>query len=316
MRNKLLLLTIVLTSCFTSCIKDEPLFREADIVSFKIEGDAMISSNISLNKIQLVVRDNVDYRELKPVIEVSPGAKVSSESGVAVDFLKDQVYTVTSEDGNFQKEYIVSVSPTISTKYDFEDWTMAGALWKYPALTDISWSSANQGIMLAKTGKVDRYPTRDTTDVVSGKYAALLQTQNGGTYWGNKIPIFSGSLFRGKFAINMKDFVKSTKFGQIHPKENGKPLLFTGHYKYIPGKEFINKDGETVKDRIDECSIYSVIYKVTKGDEGKEEYLDGTNIMTSDKVIGKAILEDRRPDRENFVYRVFDTFCIFRGARL
>lgn len=298
MKIKLVLLSFF-TLLFVSCIKDEPLGREADIVSFKLEGVEMVTGTITNDKVQFVISDKEDFRNLTPLIELSPGATISPESGMAQDFSQKIIYTVTSEDKKWKKEYEVTASPTINYKFDFEEWVISGGgIWKYPALKDVAWSSANSGIMLAKAGKVDLYPTRDTTLSVSGEYAAVLQTQKGGTYWGNFIPIFSGSLFLGVFTINMNDFVKSTKFGQIHPKENGKPIMFTGFYKYSPGKEFIDKTGAIVSGKTDECSVYAILYKVTKGEAGKEEYLDGTNIQTSDKVVAKAILEDTSAKNE------------------
>lgn len=50
-----------------------------------------------------------------------------------------------------------------------------------------------------------------------------------------------------------------------------KPVVFKGWYKYTPGEKFI--DGTDVnnivevKDRIDECAIQAVLYKVDTDDE-------------------------------------------------
>ncbi|MDU1903782.1 MAG: PCMD domain-containing protein [Dysgonomonas sp.] len=291
MKISTLFLTGLSVLCFISCIKDEPLYREADITSFIIEGEAMISSSISENQIQLVVSDDADYKNLTPNIVLSPGAIVTPASGETIDFTDDVVYKVISEDGNYSKEYTVNVSSRISTEYDFEEWQMAGALWKYPALKDISWTSANVGIAVAKFGKVDRYPTRDTTDAHSGQYAAVLETLKGiqGSIY--NVPIFSGSLFRGEFKLQNPEFLKSPRFGQIHPKESGKPIAVTGYYKYKRGPEFIDSNNQVVPGRLDECSIYAVLFKVTKG-AGKDEFLYGDNVLTDENIIAKAILED------------------------
>lgn len=295
MKTRLIILGAILL-VLSSCIKDEPLYREADIESFKIEGDGFITSSIAGNKIQVVVNENADYRELTPIISLSPGATISPASGVSQNFTDDIVYTVTSEDGVYKKEYEVHVTSKLSFKYDFEEWFMDGASWKYPALSDLSWKSANQGIATAMLGKATRYPTRDTTECVTGEKAAVLETLKGGKFLVvGEVPVFSGSLFRGSFTLKMSNPPASTLFGKLHPKESGKPVRFTGFYKYMPGETLINKEG-TVPDRKDECSIYSVIYKITKG---SDETLDGTNIMTSDMVVGKAILEDRT-EKKNF----------------
>lgn len=294
MKIRILFTSILALSFFSSCIKDEPLNKEADIEVFSLPDSILTNSIISDNKVTLVLK-NADYTKLAPQIIVTPGATITPASGDTLDFSNGVTYTVVSEDKKYSKVYTVNVTSSISLKFDFEDWFMEGALWKYPALVDDMWSSANQGIMTAKLGKVDVYPTRPTEDCVSGKYAALLETQKGGTFLvAGYVPIFSGSLFRGAFKLDMASPPKSALFGQIHPQESGKPVKMTGYYKYKPGETLINKNG-IVAGKTDEFSIYAVIYKVTKGAEGLNEYLNGENVLTSDKLIAKAILEDRSP---------------------
>jgi hypothetical protein len=193
-------------------------------------------------------------------------------------------------------------------------------------------------------GKVEQYPTEGTDDAYKGSHAAFLQTHKGGSYMGFHIPVFSGSLFTGKLVINAGNFAKSPQFGQPQPKEKGKPIRFEGYYKYKEGSEFLMLSADGKSDsiaigRIDECSIYSVLYKTKKGSNGtsKEEHLDGTNVMTSDKVIAKAILEDgsakdkythfsipfqytEEPDYDSFDYKLAIVFAsskegdFYRGA--
>ncbi|NDV69610.1 PCMD domain-containing protein [Dysgonomonas sp. 25] len=291
MNKKLSFLIAIIIPFLPSCIKDEPLNREADILSIGLGEDPLIASSITENRIQLVVsNDEVDYKKIAPVFDLTSGATITPPSGDTLDFTHDQTYTVLSEDGKYSKQYTVSVTPQLSTKYDFEDWYMAGALWKYPALDDIMWDSANKGIMTAKFGRVSRYPTRDTTDAYTGNKAALLETLQGGTFMVvGYVPIFSGSLFRGKFGtVDWNNLPSTAKFGQIHPKENGKPVKFTGYYKYIPGETVIDKNG-VVTGAVDQCSIYSVLYHITKG---SSETLDGTNIFTASNVVAVAKLQD------------------------
>lgn len=295
MKFKILFSFISAFCLFSSCIKDEPLNKEADIEVFSLPDSILINSVISDNKVTLVIKNTAFNKKLAPQIVVTPGATITPASGDSIDFSKDVTYTVVSEDKQYSKTYTVNVTSSVSLKFDFEDWFMLGGFWKYPALEDDMWSSANQGIMTAKLGKVDKYPTRSTTDCVNGKYAALLETQKGGTFLvAGYVPIFSGSLFRGTFKLNMASPPQSALFGQVHAKESGIPTTMTGYYKYTPGDTLINKQG-IVPNKIDEFSIYAAMYKVTKGNDGLSEYLNGENILTSDKVVAKAILEDRSP---------------------
>lgn len=294
----------LITSCIfcfslTSCIKEEAIGREADIEKFVIQDENVenILIDNNANTLTLFLKD-LTIRTFTPQVELSEGASVLPASGTEIDFSNQTVYTVTSEDKSFQKKYKILIRSNVADlKMNFEDWVEIS--WNatkpeltYWALKDNLWASANYGVVLATLGNIDEYPTSYTTDAYKGKYAAELVTKKGGKYWGKLIPVFSGSIYRGIFSINLGNFVKSAKFGQPHPKENGKPMLFTGYYKYKPGTPFVNEKDEEIPGRLDECSIHAVLYKVTKGDKGKKEYLDGTNILTSDKVIAKAILED------------------------
>lgn len=72
-----------------------------------------------------------------------------------------------------------------------------------------------------------------------------------------------------------------------------KTSRFKGWYKYTPGEKFI--DGTDVnnivevKDRIDECAIQAVLYKVDTDDE----VLTGFDINTSEKRVAVAALSDK-----------------------
>lgn len=309
MKKKLILLACTASFLLSSCIKDEPLFREADITSFIIGGNTYIESSISDDKIQLIVSGDADYKKLKPVIQVSPGATITPASGVVQDFTNDIIYNVVSEDGHYSKQYTVNVKPRISLKYDFEDWYIVNegkpSAVQYPTMTDLMWSNGNSGVGLAmvfmegKFPTMEEYPTRYTTDCVNGKYAAFLETRRGGEIKliGQNIPIFSGSLFRGKFNPNLNSPLKSLALGQIHPQSDGKPTSLTGYYKYKPGEVYTDTNFNPVEGKVDEFSIYAVVFKVIKGNEGKDEYLDGESVSDSThpdykKIIARAEITD------------------------
>ena len=276
-----------------SCIQDEPLNREADITNVKVEGNTFISSIISdaNDQVQIFVTSDADITNLAPVIEVSPGATISPASGVAMDFSEGKEYTVTSEDGNYSKRYTINVSSNIDLKYDFEDWGEAGvSSRKYPILLSNhnAWSTGNSGVAIVLDA--DPYPTEKTTDSYAGTYAAKLQTIKGLNIpsINLNIPIFAGSLFLGEFNANLTNPLLSLKLGRIYSETNGKPATFTGYYKYTPGSVFTDKNGNPIAGRIDECSIYAVIFKVSKNASGQNEYLDGETVSDSEKVIARA----------------------------
>jgi hypothetical protein len=289
----LFFLALTATLFFTSCIGDEPLNMEADIIDMRVNDDTFITRAITEHTVQLIVSEKADYSKITPIIEVTPGATISPQSGVTQDFSngKSVTYTVTSEDGKYTKNYTVSATSKISLINTFEEWTTAGESAPYPVLGDLLWSNANSGIsILVGTGSliIDRYPTDKTTDCVGGKYGAILQTIKGTKIFGTDYPIFSGSMFRGAFSANMANPLKSLRLGQAHTKENGKPVMFTGYYKYKPGDIFTGRNGETIPNRTDSLSMYATIFRVTKGAQAGEEYLDGETIFTSDRVVATA----------------------------
>ncbi|MDR0824573.1 MAG: PCMD domain-containing protein [Prevotella sp.] len=293
MKFRMFFASAILLLGITSCIKDEALNMEADIIDMTVVSDAFITRAITENTIQLVITEAADYSNITPIIEVSPGATVQPESGVAQDFSngKQVKYRVTSQDGKYVKEYTVSIIPKTTLKHTFEDWTTSGVgKAAHPILSDLLWSNANSGIgVLVLLGlKIDQFPTDKTTDCVEGNYGVALQTIKGTTVGASNYPIFAGSLFRGKFTANMSNPLKSLKLGQAHTIENGKPILFNGYYKYKPGDVFTGSNGEVIPNRTDSMSMYATLFKVTKGASADAEYLDGETILTSDRVVATA----------------------------
>lgn len=283
-----------------SCIKDEPLQREVEIESFVIEGENYISTlSISQNSIIILVKDSTDKTKLTPIVKLPKGATLSPESGVTQDFSKPVTYTVTAENSSYTRTYSVSVISSISRlNFDFEVWEKSASgyhnLMVYSDSTLVKlWDSGNAGVSILSP---EIYPTRPAEEpAYNGNYAAKLETRYGGVDFGFlKIPIFSGSLFYGQFSINISDPRKSLKLGQPHLKTSGKPIYFIGYYKYTPGSPFIYLEGEgkdavevQTDDITDEFAIYSLLYRVKKGDSDSE-FLDGTMITDDERIIARA----------------------------
>lgn len=295
MKTKLHLIAsfAILLSVFTSCIKDEPLYMEAEIEDFRFADSTYLSTSITDGMVNIMVEFGTDLSDLNPIVNISPNATIIPSPDSIRDYREDVEFTVTSEDKAYSRVYKVHVltAPRVM-KFDFEDWEMESNN-NYPLYKDPLypfWDNANKGVWFA--GVTDKpYPTRDTTDAYSGNKAALLETVKGKRVIIINIPIFSATLFTGEFKTNALQPLKSTRFGQIHPKESGRPIKMTGYYKYTPGPEF-TVNGKVDPNQTDSCDIYAVLYEVTKGDAGMNEYLDGGNITTSNKIALIARLED------------------------
>ena len=297
-----------------SCIKEEGSYREADIESFTLPSDIMLTSTVinqkDNNRVIITVNDTTDLKNGKiiPEITLSPGAKIQPASGVEVQLQNYKTsYTVTAEDGN-EKIYTIVLEKYRPLLYDFEDWyevSNTSGTRVYDMLSDQLWCNANKGVTMVYRDNT-LFPTRRTTDSYSGKYGILLETVFGNrnpTTFILDIPLYAGSAFRGVFDTNLSDPVSSAKFGQNHPKSLGKPVRFTGWYKYKSGEYYQTCTVETspkkhnVVDTIpgkkDELDIYAVMFKVPQGNDGKKIYLTAEDVQTSDRLIAKAIISDR-----------------------
>lgn len=237
-----------------------------------------------------------DLSKLMPTIEVSEKATVTPASGAVQDFSngKTVTYTVTAENGT-KVTYTASVYGNV-TSYDFENWSYDTSM--YPEENQIymanGWASCNNAVALIKymgawsgityTGE---YPIRPSDDAFTGEKAALLESVDtqGGNIFGQKVPkVTAASIFLGSFnaMAAISDPMATTSFGIMYDKQ---PLKVTGYYKYTPGTEFYNANGELQEGVTDKCAMSAVLYEVSSEDET----LNGSNIYTSDKIVVKAV---------------------------
>jgi len=304
MRFKLPILCCLIISTLSSCLKDEPLGRETDIVKFYMENSSYVDTDIRIDEAFIYVTDDAKLQKIAPKIEVSSGASITPASEIEQDFSQGPVnYKVTSEDGKYTKQYAVTFIrlSTLNLKFDFEEWKEDANMGYFDMQVKTEegylvklWDSGNPGIAVVNKG--EEFPTRPslTSEAYSGNHAAKLQTSYGGVKIGSiQIPIFSGSLFYGRFSLagGIAEPRKCLRLGRLHQEKAGKPLTFTGYYKYTKGSPYVYLDDNKNEIRTDEIddsfSIYAVLYKVTKG-QSVDEYLDGITIMDSEKIVARA----------------------------
>lgn len=278
---------------------------EAKITEFTFDTKLVTAQPIiDGNNITFAVADTITSEEqaaLIPAIAVSTNAKITPASGVAQDFSKPVIYTVTSEDGIVTATYTVTVTAK-KAFYDFETW-VKGVEGQEPDMTFYEvaggWSSSNTGAHFLKAlGKADRYVVAETTDAHSGKLAASIQTidTDGANFGFVRIPkVTTGSLFQGKFITDVSNTLNSTKFGNPYGQ---KPVTFKGFYKYTPGEVFYRCESPATCDvtkedpnTTDQCAINAILYEVNSF-EDDTEYLTGMNVKTSDKIVAVASLAD------------------------
>lgn len=311
-----LLLAIALSASLTSCFKDEPLNAEADIeqaylhvddvkATFYNPTDTIINVLSTDTKIGFYVRPYADRTALAPLFNITSGATITPASGSVHNFQDSTIiYTITSEDGQWKRQYEVSVQEKQIASddewlFDFENFDLDAAgkyyVWTDTAYTDVltadRWSTGNPGFKLSKgSAQPDEYPTAPT-DGLGGGHAVKLTTRDTGKF-GQMVNmrLAAGNLFIGKFDVAqaLKSAMKATQFGLPVAR---KPLYFSGSYKYQPGETFQDKNGNVVAGRTDTGNIYAVFYKNTD-ETGAAFVLHGDDVLTSDKIIATAVIDE------------------------
>lgn len=290
------LLLLAATLLFTSCIKDEAMDTEADIIECIIDSNILKRDPIIQNdKVTLMVKGNTDLSKQAPGFTLTKGATIEPESGTVRNFTTAQTYVVTSEDRQWQKTYTVSfILDELSTVFHFED-TIPETRNRYyifaekqNGIVSMEWASGNIGFSLTGSGKTpDDYPTTQSNDGYVGKCACLTTQSTGSFGAAFGMPIAAGNLFIGTFNLSeaLTSPLKATKFGL--PFYNI-PTSFSGHYKYKAGDVYY-ENGNVIENIRDICHFYAVLYET----DDNTKTLDGTNVLTHPNIISAAVIEDQ-----------------------
>jgi len=316
MQTKLICISALLISLCVSCIQDEPLNPEADILTFTMPEDVgLMEASFNVNDITVYVRKNVDLSAITPVIQITKGATITPDPAIPQNFNQPVTYVVTSESGEYRRVYTVQAISSTIFNYYFENWKQANSAFAYENPVEYNeegkeytpWDSSSHGIVFYKQyPTAAEYPIHSTTESYQGKYAAEMVTQEGpGPVAGGilYIPIIAGSLFTGKLEplSALVNPLMATEFGQPF---TDKPLRMRGYYKYKAGTAaYVNPDGSTTTSVKDSCAVYSVFYKV----DDSLKTLDGTNVRTHPNIVAMAMMPDEnRAGSEGSDFAHFD----------
>ena len=301
--------------CFTSCIQEEPLNAECDILSVdstwinKNKNILIGSPIITNNSVSFSIQKGTDRTELDPIFELTPGAKLTmlqngiqmDANGSTRDFSSPQIYKTISEDGYWTKDYTVTFNyPQPITLCSFEhfelDQSKRYQVWYEVDREDQAnprrdyWASGNAGFALTGMGKqATDYPTASDPQGYKGN-GIRLETRSTGSFGeGVNMPIAAGNIFIGEFKAGQAMIWprKATRFGlQL---VGGKPLYLSGYYKFTAGKVFTDKLGKVDETRKDTCDIYAVLYEVNPE---KFEPLNGDDVLTSQRIVSLARIDN------------------------
>lgn len=299
------LLILGATLVFSSCVKNDPLNLEADITAVNISDDMInVSPIINNSNVVIYVKPGkVAVKEFALEFDVTAGATVVPASGSVQDFTYPVLYTVTSENGEFSKEYLVTlIESAVPQVFDFENSEFdkkskfTTFYENFEGMQQYLWGSGNSAFsLLAGSNPISSsYPTQVTTDpeyIHKGQQALYLETKATGAL-GNimKKPIAAGNLFIG--SIDASSLLNPiTKMGLPFNKV---PDRFQGYYKYTPGSKVINKNNKVVTGAVDECDIYAVFYdRVELQKKTGLTYLSNDNSLTDESIVAIARIPNR-----------------------
>ena len=282
--------------------------NECQLLSIVIDDKAIATEpekNGNTITFYVTMDTDMDQLQFAPIITLSKGAISNPASGEMVDFSKAEnqttKYTIISEDLQIKNEYnIVIKKGTNVAQNSFEEWTIEDNANKFYKPQGV-WSTSNAGITSIKNfGQYMGVNYEGGAIVlaedngVNGKAAKIVtaNTIGGESIMPGLFPsipkITSGSLFLGDFVVDVSNTLNSTQFGIPYFQ---KPSRVKGYYKYTPGSKYYyckdpSKSNEAEEDntKSDQCAISAVLYEVSNFDE----FLNGENIFTSDKIVAIA----------------------------
>lgn len=259
-----------------------------------------------------------DQLSLVPEFEVSSGATIYYGDdiyveGTAIDFSVSQTFKVVAESKQKTTTYTVTseVLPDFSFETNFDDeWetlsynNQGKILYQEPGN---GWATSNGGVAYIKgmDGILHCYSPDKPNAVTpedgrSGKAACLttLDTKGMASIIPGMFPavpkVTSGSVFSGIFKVVITNTLKSTQFGYPCLKE---PVAFSGTYKYKSGDVYYtcpdpekSNEVEVTENKKDQPAIDAVLYEV---DSYAFDHLDGTNLLTSDKIVAIASVDGK-----------------------
>lgn len=312
MRYHQLIVSAIFALALSSCFKDEAPNAECDIIEASLHvdnptdifynpTDTLVRVLYTDDNISFSVRRKADLTALAPTFRITDGATISPASGSVHDFSNGPViYTVTSEDKEWSRSYKVSFIPVIRTSKDtlsfnFEDYHLDSKDKYYIWCEEHEdgnmyddWATGNAGYGLTNgSAGPEAYPSTVLDEGYEGKGVKLVTCSTGPFGQMVKLPLAAGNLFLGTFdmSIALKTPRLATGFGLPFDK---KPKTFTGYYKYTPGEKFQNKDESIVEGKVDEASVYAILYR-NHDEDGNPVVLNGDNVQTSPLIVAKAI---------------------------
>jgi hypothetical protein len=290
-----IILIVLFSQVIFSCVQEDQFgsSSEKKILSFSLQGQV---GNSTIDEEQKLIKITVgaaeDITSLKPSeITLSTFANINPAKDVINDFTNPVLYTVTAEDGS-TTAYTVDVTqegsePQLDNN-TFDSWFATPKGYQEPGVDANSiWATGNAGTVTLGNPNVTPLSINGTDQAVK-----LVTLDLGGLAGLIGQRMAAGSLFTGKFQLDIANPLNSTKFGIPFA---AKPKKFSVKYAYSPGTPYLSKSGQTLNKK-DSCDIY-VLLENREGPEPKRvatgwfrsgsEKIDQFNTITVDMAYGQ-----------------------------
>lgn len=315
----------------TGCIREEAPNMEADIEAIDLSAFGNLleeDPEVGEDKITLTLKENPPSMRFAPHFQLSKGATISPENGTELDFSSPQKYIITSEDGKWQKEYLVEVfvrtaytppsppspspSPSPSPnspqtlRFSFENIEVkqtkspVGIFHQFfegvTGQEQRIWSSGNEGYntlakILNPNLTAESYPTYQNAAGLQGKSVTLVTKTTGALGKLGGAPLAAGSLFLGSFKSHSNP-IKSTRFGIPYPFKKA-PKNIQGHFKYTAGAK-MTKTKSTSRQK-DGWDIYAIVFEKS----AKDNFLLGDHQFADSRMVSVAKLPETQRREAN-----------------
>lgn len=279
---------LILIPSLSGCIRSEAPNAEADIVRCtlpagyiinedNINYNASFKSSVQAYPLDITVNDDVRLDKLAPQFQLTPGATIEPASGSIQNFTEPVRYTVTSEDGQWQRPYLVSIVHKdvvqIPDFYTFDNYITENS---YHVMVEgsLQWCSGNGGFKLTGAGTDPlKYPTSYFGQGRTNGCVKMqtLKTGSLGESFGK--PLAAGSLHMGSFDIihAVSDALKSTRFGVSYTHI---PDSIVCWYKYVSGPEFYEPaERKYIPGKKDFASISAIFFESTDEEPMLDAYI-------------------------------------------
>ncbi len=266
MKKLIFTLSLLATSVLliVSCVKDDHFGKSAinNIHYFTIKNQVGVTkiSRDSLS-IQIMMPNNANLTELMvDSVVISSYATINYPKGTGFDGSTPVEVRVTAENGELAIYTLLVEKEPLTPQLEnssFAQWYLVpGKDYKEPGINAGStiWATGNAGTVTL--GSPNAVPV-----TIEGKSAVQLKTINLplGQLLGQGMA--AGTIFTGKFELNIAQPLLSTKFGIPFV---ARPKGFSVKYSYDPGEVYKNGYG-TVLDKVDSCDMY-ILLEYKQGD--------------------------------------------------